>query len=255
LLDERQQRIDDALYNNVPVDTIRQYENTLANLKGITKEQLEDEGEEGIELRKQIMFADYINKGFSEKRAEKEVKKSFDSGNDIEDSGDSLESLINTHSKDYENILKDAKDKETNRIKSEKEQIEKVKTRFMDTEEPVKGLKLSKSDREKMYNQTMKIVAKDNDNKPVTELQKYAIENPVDYQYYINMLYYQTNGFKDLSKVVSKEVKTQNQTTMKNLEKVLKNQSMSVNSGSDLDFGNSTDENSFSKMGLNVKLD
>jgi len=104
-----------------------------------------------------------------------------------------------------------------------------------------------------MYRQATKYVGKNDQGMPYTEIQKYAIENPVDYQYYINLLFYQTNGFKDLSKAVSKEINTQNKTVMKNLEKVIRNQ-RSPESG--YDFGNDLGTESVAGLkGLTVRLD
>jgi hypothetical protein len=252
LLDETQQRINEALYNQVPADTISHYEGTISELKSITKEQIEEEGENGESLRKQLIYGDYISKGFSKERAEREVKKSVDGGNDIEDAQDALNNLLGSYEKEYNDVIKSAKDSEAARIKAEKEQIENLKKKFFETEEPVKGIKLSKSEREKMYTKATAYIGKDSFNRPITELQKYANDNPIDFQYYLNVLFYQTNGFKDLSQVVSKEVKTQNKSAMKNLENVLKNQGHNIDSG--LDFSNSQAPESFSSLGLKLNL-
>jgi len=252
LLDETQQRINEALNNQIPPDTVKQYEGTINSLKAITNDQISDESVEGEEMRKQLIYSDYINKGFSKERAEKEVKKSFDGGNDIEDAQDALNSLIDTYDKEYKDILKEAKEKESERIKAEKEQLVKLKSKFLDNEEPIKGMKLSKAEREKMYAKATSFIAKDNYNRPLTELMKYSIDNPIDYQYYINMLFYQTNGFKDLSSVVSKEVKEQKKIAMKHLERTIKSQGNTVDSG--LEFGNSTDPESFSSLGLKLNF-
>ena len=71
--DERQKRIDAALNANVEPDEIRQYEGTLNYLDSIKDEHVSDESEKGEELRKRLIFQDFINRGYSKERASREV--------------------------------------------------------------------------------------------------------------------------------------------------------------------------------------
>ena len=71
---------------------IRKYENTLSYLNEVSEDKLKEETTEGEELRKRLIYQDYINRGFSQERATKEVKRSIDSGNDIEDAKEALNS-------------------------------------------------------------------------------------------------------------------------------------------------------------------
>ena len=69
---------------------VKQYENTINYLESIQEDAINDEGKDGENLRKQLIFQDFINRGFSEERANREVTKSFNSGNDIEDAKEAL---------------------------------------------------------------------------------------------------------------------------------------------------------------------
>jgi hypothetical protein len=84
-LDAKQKRIDEALGVGIEPDEIKKYENTLNYLEGITNDIIEDESEQGEQLRRNLIYQDYINRGFSEARAKKEMEKSFNAGTDIED--------------------------------------------------------------------------------------------------------------------------------------------------------------------------
>ena len=64
-LDEQQKRVADALNNNVELDKIRQYESLISYLDNIKEEDLNSEGEQGEELRKRLLYQDYVNRGFS----------------------------------------------------------------------------------------------------------------------------------------------------------------------------------------------
>ena len=72
------------------------YEKTLNILNSIKEEDVNAETEDGENLRRQLIYQDYINRGFKPERAKKEADKSVDNGTDKEDALEALES-----SKDY----------------------------------------------------------------------------------------------------------------------------------------------------------
>jgi hypothetical protein len=84
-LDEKQQRVSKALENGVEATDIRKYENTLNYISSITDALLMEEGDKGEQLRRNIIFQDYLNKGYSQERAQKLTERSIDAGTDIED--------------------------------------------------------------------------------------------------------------------------------------------------------------------------
>ena len=88
--DERQKRIDEALNVGVEPSKIQQYEKVISYYNNINDSDIEDESDKGENLRKQLIYQDFLNRGFSKDRAMKEVQKSFDSGTDIEDAKDVL---------------------------------------------------------------------------------------------------------------------------------------------------------------------
>ena len=53
---------------------------------------LSDESEKGEKLRKDLIYQDFLNRGYSKERATKEVQKSLNAGTDIEDARESLKS-------------------------------------------------------------------------------------------------------------------------------------------------------------------
>ena len=67
-MDERQKRIDQALGNGVAPDTVKMYEQTLAYLGSVNDEAISDEGEQGENLRKQLIFNDLLNRGYSQEK-------------------------------------------------------------------------------------------------------------------------------------------------------------------------------------------
>ena len=82
-MDERMKRIDSALGNGAQPDAVKMYEQTISYLDSVTEEALTDESEDGENLRKQLIYNDLINRGYSQEKARKEIEKSFKSGSDI----------------------------------------------------------------------------------------------------------------------------------------------------------------------------
>ena len=253
LLDDNQKRINEALSNDVPVDTVKQFENVLTYIKSISEEDLQAETPEAEQLRGNIIVQDYMNKGFSQERANKEVKKSFEAGTDIEDALESLKEVKDFYTSKYNEVINSAKEEKANKLKGEREQSKQIEKKFLEVEEPIKGIKLTENERKKILNLYTKFIGKDASNKPLNAIQQYANDNPVDYQYNINLLYYLTDGFKDLGKVIQKEVKTKTKSALSNLEKTLRNPSNNLGGGNGLSFDNDRSSESF--KGISVDLD
>ena len=253
LLDDNQKRINEALSNDVPVDTVKQFENVLTYIKSISEEDLQAETPEAEQLRGNIIVQDYMNKGFSQERANKEVKKSFEAGTDIEDALESLKEVKDFYTSKYNEVINSAKEEKANKLKGEREQSKQIEKKFLEVEEPIKGIKLTENERKKILNLYTKFIGKDSSNKPLNAIQQYANDNPVDYQYNISLLYYLTDGFEDLGKVIQKEVKTKTKSALSNLEKTLRNPSNNLGGGNGLSFDNDRSSESF--KGISVDLD
>jgi hypothetical protein len=250
-LGESQKRIKEALESEVDVDVIKYYENSINNVNHITDDILKQETDESEKLRANVIYQDFINKGFSDDKAKKFVKKSFDAGTDVEDSMEAIKEIKDFLSTQYQSAISERKTEIEERLKSEREHVKNIETKIKDSEEPIKGVKLSKSDRQKLLQQFNTTVEKV-DNKPLNQIAKYAKENPIDYQYNINLLFYLTNGFKDIGNVINKKVKEEKKSALSNIEKVLRNPNNSVGTGS-LNFDN--DKTPESKIGVNVMFD
>ena len=109
-LDEKQKRIDKALNAGIEPTQVQRYENNIKILDSITDEAISEEGEKGENLRKNIIYEDYIQKGFSKERAIKAIERSIAAGTDIEDAKESLQSCKDQINKAYNNALKEAEE-------------------------------------------------------------------------------------------------------------------------------------------------
>ena len=69
--DERQKRIDEALNAGIEPSEIKRYENTLSYLNSLQDSAISDETDKGEKLRQQLIFQDFINRGYSKERAQR----------------------------------------------------------------------------------------------------------------------------------------------------------------------------------------
>ena len=229
-LDERQKRIDDALNYGIEPSEIKMYENTLSYLDSLTEENITDEGEEGEDLRKRLIYQDYINRGFSEKRAANEVTKSFKAGTDIEDAKDALEGNKDFYKGQYDNLVREAKEEQIKQRKAREKETEALKKSILEDKEVFGSLEIDKNTRKKIFDNISKPVYKDPETGELyTALQKYERENHVEFMKKIGVLYTLTNGFKNLDQLIKKDVRKQVNKGLRDLEKTLKDSS--YNSG------------------------
>jgi len=209
-LTEKQQRIDKALTNGVEPDVIKSYEGTLEYLDTLSEDVLKQETAEAETARKNLIYQDFINRGFSKERAVKEVEKSISAGTDITDAIEALESNKSYFKSSYGKILKEKEDAKNEQIKAFAKFQEDLKTKILDTEEPIEGIKLSKSERDGI----LKSISK-------KDLSEYAQKNPVEYQRNLYTLFYLTDGFKNLNKITKEIGQRVTQTALSNLEKTI----------------------------------
>lgn len=217
-LDERQKRIDAALQADVEPDEVRRYEQTLANLDSIKEEYITDETEKGERLRKNLIYQDFRNRGYSEARAKREVEKSFNAGTDIEDAKEALESNREYFSTQYQDLIKEAQDKAKEEQRKIKEEAAQLKKSMLDDKEVFTGITLDKTTRQKAFENITKPVFKTEDGEYLTAIQKYEMDNPVEFRKYLSVLFTMTDGFKNIDGLVKGKVKKEVKQSLRELE-------------------------------------
>lgn len=218
-LDERQKRIDEALQVGVEPDEVRKYEGTINYLNTITEDAISDESANGEKLRKQLIFQDFLNRGFSKERAQRETQKSFNSGSDVEDAKEALASNKEYFQQEYEDLIAEARAEEEVEKARTKKEAEELKKSILDEKEIFKGLELDKTTREKVYNSISKPVYKDPETgQYLTAIQKYERDNRQDFLKKIGLLFTMTDGFTNLDKLVKPTATKQVKKSLRELE-------------------------------------
>ena len=253
-LDERQKRINEALNAGVEPTEIRKYENTISFLDSIKEENISDEGDKGEKLRKDLIYQDFINRGYSKERAAREVQKSFNAGTDIDDAREALKSNIDYFRDKYDELVNDVKSEAEQEEKERKEQAEKLKSSILNDKDVFGDLSVDKSTRQKIYDNIAKPVYKDPETgEYFTAIQKYEMENRTDFLKNIGLLFTLTDGFKNLDGLVKGKVKKEVKKGLRELEHTLNNTART--SDGNLKFVSGVDEDPESFIGKGWNLD
>ena len=223
-IDERNRRIDEALNAGIEPTEVRKYENTINYLNSISDDAIADESDKGELLRKQLIFQDFINRGYTKERAEREVNKSFSAGSDIEDAKEALASNKEFFEDAYDNLIKEAKEEEKREEKKRKEQAEQLKKSILEDKEVFGEIQLDKSTRQKVYDNISKPVYKDPETGEFyTAIQKYELENKTEFLKNLGLLFTLTDGFKNIDKLVKGRVRKEVKKGLRELENTLNN--------------------------------
>lgn len=225
-LDARQQRIDSALDAGVKADDIRKYEYMLNKLDEITEEDLTDEGEEGETLRKNLIYQDFINRGYSKEKAVKEVNKSFNTQSDVEDAKEALAANIEYINNLYQEKIEEAKKKEEELKEEDSKQAELLRKSILEDEKVFGDLEVDKATRQKIYNNITKPIYRDpKTGQFLNAVQKYEKEHSTEFLKNLALVFTLTDGFKNFDGLVGKKVKKEVAKGFRELERKINNTS------------------------------
>ncbi len=242
-LSSEQKKLKEMLEVGMSPDEIDQYEGTLEYLNSISSDSLEQESDEATATRKKLIYNDYISRGFTKERAQRAVERSISDGTDIEDAKLALESCIDFYTNEYDKLITEKKAARDKEIKAQETKLSEFKSKVLNTETPFDGLALDKKARETIYNNMTKATYKADNGQPLTPIQKYIQDNPLDAQYYISMMYTLTDGFKNIDNLTKQKLASEKKSALKKLEQQINNTRIADNGS--VDFSDTGDANSF----------
>lgn len=222
-LNEKQRRIEEALNTGVDNNVIQNYENTLNFLDNIGNDSLEDESQKGQTLRKQLIFQDYLNRGYSEDKAKRELSKSLNAGTDIQDAKDALLGNKQFFSNQYNSIIQEKKNEEVEAKKRIEEEAAKLKNSIMNDKKIFDGVEVDADTRKKIYDSITAPSYKTESGEYLTQLQKYQRDNKQEFITKLGYLFVATDGFKTLDKIIKPKVNKKVNSALRELENKLNN--------------------------------
>lgn len=245
-LDERQQRVERALSYGIEDSEVAKYERTIQYLDNITEDKLNEETEEAEQLRKNLIYQDFLNRFGNKDRAAKEVQRSINNGTDKEDAIDALSSNKDYFNEQYQKLLK-AAEEESNKSKAEiKAKSERLRNEILKTDKVFGDISVDEKTRNKIVDNITKPTYKDKESGELyTALQKYEMDNPEEFIKNVGTIFTLTNGFKDFSPFYKEKVKKETAKGLKALEKTLNNTSRDSSGNLKFVTGVKTDPDAF----------
>lgn len=252
--DEKQQRISKALENGVEPDDIKKYENTLNYINTITDASIAEESEKGEQLRYNLIYQDFLNKGMSPEKAKKFTDRTIDAGTDVEDAKEALVSNKEFFSGAYNKLLQEAEQQAEEQKAERAKQAKQLETSIMKDKQLLGDMEIDNSIRKKAFDTISKPVYKDPETgQYLTAIQKYEMEHRSDFLKYTGLIYTLTNGFKDFDSFAKGKVKKEMKKGLKELEQTLSNTRRAGDGSLKMVTNQREDPNSF--IGKGVRLD
>lgn len=252
-LDEKQQRVSKALENGVEPSDIKKYENTLAYINSINDALISEESEKGEQLRRNLIYQDFINKGYNPEKAKKLTERTIDAGTDVEDAKEALQGNKDFFQAQYNKLLLEAQEEADKQKADRQKQAEKLKESILKDKQLIGDLELSGDIRKKAYDIITKPVYKDTETgQYMTALQKYQTEHKSDFLKYVGLVMALTNDFKDFDSFTKGKVKKEVKKGLRDLEQALNNTRRDGNGNLKMVTNKTEDPESW--FGNNIKL-
>lgn len=192
----------EAIEKGVSLQEYQRYQEDVNVLDGITPDMFEQD----LELAKRVILQDYISQGIEEKRAMRLLKKTIDLGEDsiLEDATESLDSLKAIQQVKLQKLQEERAAERQKQLELQEKIDNDLKNTIYNSEEFIKGMKVTKEIKDKVYKGITQIVGKSPDGIAENKLMRDRRENPIEFDTKLYYLYEVTNGFQDFSKIVSK---------------------------------------------------
>ncbi len=218
-LNENQKEYLEALRAGIPHEVVAQHQQTQADYASITDEALEDESDEGENLRRNVIMVNYMTKGISEAKAKKLTDKLVESGEDISEAKDAIVELREAEKKAFEAEKQGRVQQKAQQAKQEKEAMEQLNKIVKDTKEIIPGLQIPINIKNQIIKELTQPVGYTDDKRPLDRISKYLHDNPIEGRVKLAYLLTVTDNFKKMDVLENKKAKKQ---IFKGLEEAMK---------------------------------
>lgn len=253
--DEKQKRISQALENGVEPTDIKKYESTLNYINTITDAAIAEESEKGEQLRYNLIYQDFINKGMTPDKAKKFADRTVDAGTDVEDAKEALLSNKEFFSNTYNKMLQDAQQKADEEKAEREKNAKELEKSLMKDKQLFGDMEISNDIRKKAFDSVSKPVYKDPETGDyMTAIQKYESEHRAEFLKYTGLIFAMTNGFKDFDSFAKGKVKKEVKKGLRELEQTLNNTRRNNDGSLRMVTNQKDDPNSFISKGMKLDL-
>lgn len=252
--DEKQKRISQALENGVEPNDIKKYESTLNYINTITDAAIAEESDKGEQLRYNLIYQDFINKGMTPDKAKKFTDRTIDAGTDVEDAKEALLSNKEFFTGAYNKMLQEAQQKADDEKAEREKNAKELEKSLLKDKKLFGDIEISNDIRKKAFDSVSKPVYKDPETGDyMTAIQKYESEHRAEFLKYTGLIFAMTNGFKDFDSFAKGKVKKEVKKGLRELEQTLNNTRRNNDGSLRMVTNQKDDPNSFISKGM--KLD
>ena len=253
--DEKQKRISQALENGVEPTDIKKYESTLNYINTITDAAIAEESEKGEQLRYNLIYQDFINKGMTPDKAKKFADRTIDAGTDVEDAKEALLSNKEFFSNAYNKMLQDAQQNADEEKAEREKNAKELEKSLMKDKQLFGDMEISNDIRKKAFDSVSKPVYKDPETGDyMTAIQKYESEHRAEFLKYTGLIFAMTNGFKDFDSFAKGKVRKEVKKGLRELEQTLNNTRRNNDGSLRMVTNQKDDPNSFISKGMKLDL-
>ena len=222
-LDDEVRKFKEATEAGVPADEAGQFVNIIKQLDEITEENLTGETEQASRLRQNILYQDFLNRGYSTDKAKAYVKRAIENKTDIEDAKDALEANKQFYRNKYDELIEQGKQEAAAQREKVRKETEDFKKAILEKDKIFGDIQVDKPTRQKAYEAMTRIVGKNADGEQVTAVQKYADENPVEFRTALGIMWALTDGFKELGNILKQDINKKVRSNLKSIEDRFRN--------------------------------
>lgn len=252
--DEKQKRISQALENGVEPNDIKKYESTLNYINTITDAAIAEESDKGEQLRYNLIYQDFINKGMTPDKAKKFTDRTIDAGTDVEDAKEALLSNKEFFTGAYNKMLQEAQQKADDEKAEREKNAKELEKSLLKDKKLFGDIEISNDIRKKAFDSVSKPVYKDPETGDyMTAIQKYESEHKAEFLKYTGLIFAMTNGFKDFDSFAKGKVKKEVKKGLREIEQTLNNTRRNNDGSLRMVTNQKDDPNSFISKGM--KLD
>jgi len=223
-LSDTQKEILKGVREGASTDTVSQFKNAMSQLDNISDEMIEKD----VAVQQDLIYQDYLSKGFTKEKAAKMVDRSTKLellAEDAKDAHTNLKAVVTSRfeaSKTEDAAALDKADAQASK------QADELKSTILDSKQ-IMDMDVPENTRKEVYAEMMKHVSVNPEtNKPENALMKYQRENPTEFSQKLYFLWKASNGFTNLDYFGNKKASN----NIKNLERAIK-QSTHVSGGGD----------------------
>jgi len=183
----------DGYDDGADLDDIMSIKKTQVVFSKIKPEDLED----NEDLKRKVLYKDLELKGMSPEDIEEEITDIFSLGKEDTKSLKALNNILRKTSEDMERIRKEAKDKDALQQKQYAERVGSIQKAVSSTTE-MGGVPVTKKIQDTAF-KAMTVAVAEHEGVAINAITKSRLENPVEFDKNVAVLWALTNGFKNYS--------------------------------------------------------